>query len=98
MIEEIYRVFQYPKFAERLGHLNFSVEEFIERLTERAMVIADPPEETVVISDPDDNKFLACAVACGAHLIVSGDEHLLTLKTYQGIAIVSPRVALRTIK
>lgn len=43
-----------------------------------------------VAKDPDDNKFLECAVRGKAEAIVSGDRHLLELKYYEGIPIVSP--------
>jgi hypothetical protein len=40
--------------------------------------------------DPDDHKVLECAVVGGATHIVTGDRrHLLSLGSYQGIAIVS---------
>ena len=32
-----------------------------------------------VCSDPDDDKFLACAIASGSRIIVSGDKHLIPL-------------------
>jgi len=41
----------------------------------------------VIDADPDDNKFIECAVASKAAYIVSGDKHLLNLKNYQGIQI-----------
>ena len=44
----------------------------------------------VVPDDPDDDKFVECAVAAGSSTIVSGDGHLLRLREYQGIHIVSP--------
>lgn len=34
----------------------------------------------LVVQDPDDNKFVDCAVAAGAFCIVSNDRHLLPLK------------------
>ena len=40
---------------------------------------------------------LACALAAGAELIVSGDKHLRNLKFYQRIPIVSPADALAKI-
>ena len=40
--------------------------------------------------DPDDNKFLECAVAGGAEYVVSGDPHLLALRQFRGIQILSP--------
>jgi uncharacterized protein len=44
-----------------------------------------------VCEDPDDDKFLECAVAGKCKTIVSGDKHLLKLTGYKGIAILSPR-------
>ena len=41
--------------------------------------------------DPDDDKFLAAAVAGQAAAIVSNDEHLLAVHSYQGIDILRPR-------
>lgn len=43
----------------------------------------------VVSADPDDNKFLECAEAAKAKVIISGDKHLKDLKAYKGIAILS---------
>jgi len=44
-----------------------------------------------VLSDQKDNKYLECAVEGWADFIVSGDSHLLNLKEYQGIKIVTPK-------
>jgi putative PIN family toxin of toxin-antitoxin system len=43
----------------------------------------------VVADDPDDDKFVECAVIAGAKLIVSGDGHLLKLDQHSDIQIVS---------
>ena len=42
-----------------------------------------------VCRDPDDNKFLECAVDGRAIYVVSGDKDLLTIQQYQGVLIVS---------
>jgi putative PIN family toxin of toxin-antitoxin system len=44
----------------------------------------------VIMEDEDDNRILECAVTGKADLIVSSDNHLRRLKTYQGIGIVHP--------
>ena len=44
-----------------------------------------------VCEDPDDDKFLECAVAGQCKIIISGDKHLLKLTGYEGIAILSAR-------
>ncbi len=53
--------------------------------------IVDTRKVTITAcEDPDDNKFLECAVAGNCEIIVSGDKHLLHLDGYQEIRIVSP--------
>ena len=44
-----------------------------------------------VCEDPDDNKFIACALSSGSRVIISGDKHLLKVSGYQGIEILKPR-------
>ena len=58
-------------------------------------VIEEPPCEPVIREDPDDDRILACALAAKAAFIVSGDTHLLHLRNYAGIRIVSPAQFLR---
>lgn len=45
-----------------------------------------------VCEDPDDDKFLACAMAGKTKLIISGDKQLLKVSSYRGIKIVTPRI------
>ena len=44
----------------------------------------------VVADDPDDDKFVECAIVASASLIVSSDRHLLDLKEYRDIHVVTP--------
>lgn len=43
-----------------------------------------------VSRDPDDDKFIACALAAGIKWIISGDDDLLSISGYQGLKIVTP--------
>ena len=52
-------------------------------------VAEDLPEP--LCSDPDDDKFVACAIVSGSRFIISGDKHLLKVSGYQGIEILKPR-------
>lgn len=96
--EEIIEVLDRPHIRDRysLGDRIFDVS-FI--LWEVAELVIDVPEVRVA-SDPDDDKFLATAVAGKADFIVSGDVgDLLSLHDYKGVAIISPRdfvIALQT--
>ena len=56
------------------------------------------PQELInpVCADPDDDKFIACAIASKTKIIVSGDKHLLDVSGYQGIEVLTPRRFLKT--
>lgn len=45
-----------------------------------------------VCKDPDDDKFLECAISGNSNLIVSGDKHLLKVSGYKGIEVITPRI------
>jgi putative PIN family toxin of toxin-antitoxin system len=44
-----------------------------------------------ICKDPNDDKFIACALASGTKIIVSGDKHLLDISGYQEIQVLKPR-------
>ena len=62
----------------------------LELLTIKAELVVAPGLPEPVCHDPDDDKFLACALASGATLIVSGDKHLLQVSGYRRIVILRP--------
>ena len=51
----------------------------------------EPKTKVDICRDPDDNKFISCAIDAKALYIVSGDKDLLTIKDYQGVEIVTAR-------
>jgi uncharacterized protein len=56
------------------------------------------PSISPVSEDPEDDKFLACAAASGADMIVSNDRHLLTLRKFRGIPILNASTALKDLR
>lgn len=54
--------------------------------------ICEPePLAQPVCKDLKDDKFIACAIAGKAKIIVSGDKHLLAVSGYQGVEIIRPK-------
>ena len=53
------------------------ISSFLDFVTVNSMMIETPPLPVPVCEDPDDDKFIACAIAGKTKIIVSGDKHLL---------------------
>ena len=68
-----------------------NLEPALEFIIQHAEVVAAPPLLDQVCEDPDDDKFLACALASGSKLVVSGDKHLLKVSGYRSIEVLKPR-------
>ncbi len=81
--------------AELRGKLasKFGLEETeldrVERTILGVAVLVEPDIQLGVLRDEPDNRILECAVVAGASAIVTGDRHLLRLRTYEGIGIMT---------
>ncbi len=53
-----------------------------------------PTGKIAACADPDDKRILECARACRARFIITGDDHLLRMKRFEGVEIISPRAFL----
>ena len=63
----------------------------LEMVAVKAEAFPDQSLPRSVCIDPDDDKFLACALIGKCKLIVSGDKHLLRVAGYRGIKVIKPR-------
>lgn len=54
----------------------------------RAATIVRPVRTITILEDVPDNRILECAVTVEVDLIVTGDQHLLRLKAFEGVSIV----------
>jgi putative PIN family toxin of toxin-antitoxin system len=81
------------EFTAKYGGTGF--EAFAALLVMRSEVV-DAPEylPEPVCADSADDKFLACALAGSAAVILSGDKHLLQVTGWHGIEILRPRAFL----
>ncbi|MFO7943639.1 MAG: putative toxin-antitoxin system toxin component, PIN family [Anaerolineales bacterium] len=94
--EEVLEVINRPSIRARHGWSGEEIEMFFRGLHLFAVVTPDDMETSEVEDDPDDDKFLACAVEGAADYIISGDPHLLDIESYQEIPILTPRQFLDT--
>jgi len=87
ILDEYLRVLSYPKFELSEGQIKELIQEEILPYAE---VVKPKRRLRIVRRDPSDNKFLECAVAGKARVIISGDKDLLSLGRYRQIRIQTP--------
>ena len=97
LLAELSDVLRREKFAERLRSADVSLSDLIMGYAALAKVIKPTSLVSAIIDDPDDNSILECAIAAHADAIVSGDSHLLRLKTFQDIPILTANILLSQI-
>jgi hypothetical protein len=84
---------EYVRVLQQLGlESGPELEELIKLLASSQNIefTRKTPRLKVVKKDPDDDKFIECAIALKADLIVSGDKALQAIGEYRGIPILSP--------
>ena len=91
ILAEIERVLRYPRIRRRYSVTAQDLARLMDSLRADALVVPGEVEISRTSDDPDDDKFLACALEAQAECIVTGDPHLLSLGSYHGIAILTPR-------
>ena len=85
---------EYIEVLQRLGLKNErELSELLSLFAHGFHVLfsAKTPELHLVEEDPDDDKFIECAVALKADFIISGDKALIAIQDYMGIRIVTPK-------
>lgn len=82
---------------QRVGRLlagdypGVDLEPVLALLAVHAEAVEAPALPEPVCDDPDDDKFLACALAASADVIISGDKDLVQLSGWRGVQVLRPR-------
>lgn len=86
MLAELKKVVGYSKlaFSEMLQ------AEIMEIMFDISSIVDTHESVYIIDENPEDNKILECAISAGVEFVISGDNHLLKLKIFEGIKIVTP--------
>jgi hypothetical protein len=85
------------EYIEVLRRLELQDEKELEELLGlfangfHLVYTAKTPELLVVEEDPDDDKFIECAVALKAKFVITGDSAVKKIQDYMNIKMVSPK-------
>jgi uncharacterized protein len=85
LLGELRRVLGYPKLAKVIE----GAQELVD-LCEQSSVVVVPTRVLAVVEDETDNRVLEAAAEGHADCVVSGDDHLLGLGSFEGIPIMRP--------
>lgn len=90
LLQELAEVLNYPKISRTLERRNLSSNELLELVIAHAQIVATSNTPIrAVPDDPDDDHVIDCAVTAHADYILTGDSHLLALKVWNSIPILS---------
>jgi putative PIN family toxin of toxin-antitoxin system len=89
---------EYIEVLQRIGLKNESeIEELLSLFAKGVNIVftTRTPQIRMVKDDPDDDKFIACALALKAEVIITGDKALRAIGEYVGIKILNPQEFLK---
>jgi putative PIN family toxin of toxin-antitoxin system len=94
IMDEMYDVIRRPKFhanKDRINYLINSIDEIANKIVPKKRINNGSRDKT-------DNKYIECGITANVDYIISGDIHLLELKEYENIKIVTAKRYLEIIK
>ncbi|MDE3091105.1 MAG: putative toxin-antitoxin system toxin component, PIN family [Chloroflexota bacterium] len=80
-----------PHILRKFDSIAARIQTLSVFLRNETIRVEGSPSSRIVPDDPKDDFIIAAAVEGKARYIVSGDEHLLNLRQYRGIKILTPR-------
>lgn len=87
ILDELIEVIARPKFHNVITRE--TAERLIETIKSQAILVKPSQRLNVIKGDPDDNRFLEAAIEARVDFIISGNHHLITLKTFRKIPIIT---------
>ena len=97
LLAELQGVLSREKFARQLAGRGLTVADVFDGYAALVDIVTPAAIKPTITRDPADDRVLAAALAAQADLIVSGDAHLLDLKSFQRIEIVTAAAAIKRI-
>lgn len=94
LLDELADVLRRPSPTKRLNQINLTAHSVLADYVRVVTLLQPQPFPQPVCRDPDDDEVLALALLAQADVIVSGDNDLLVLQSFEGIPIVTAAQAL----
>ena len=93
-VEELIKILKFFKIDMSDEH----IKEWVTLIVENSIIVDVAGKIKIVKDDPTDDKFIETALNGNADYIISQDRHLLDIKEFDGIKMVTPKEFLRILK
>lgn len=97
ILQEYSEVLEYDEIREKIRDKNLDMKYTLHKIISLATIVEPTAILHIIQDDPDDNKVLECALEGSVDYIVTQDNHLLKLKNFQGIIIMTPEDFLKLV-
>lgn len=90
IIKEYYEVINSDEIIDKIKDKRLRLLKIAHKVINNSEIVEPSLKIDIIKGDPDDNKILECAIAGNVDCIISNDKHLLKLKKFRNIPILTP--------
>lgn len=98
IIEEYNEAIKSDEIVDKVDNKKLTMAKIVHNVIKSSEIVEPTTKLDVVKDDPDDNRVLECAKEGKVSHVITNDNHLLKLKEFEGIKIVTPEEFLRILK
>ena len=95
ILAEYDRVIRSSEIMDKVCDYDIRIKSAVIKIIEICSIVEPKTKILAIKEDPDDDKILECAIEAKVDYIITYDQHILKLKEFSGIKIVSPSEFLR---
>lgn len=93
VLDELLAKLALPRLRDKYHFTDETAADLVALLTLRGELVK-PQRKVKLCRDPHDDMFIEAALAGAAEYIVTGDKDLLSLKKFESVRFITPRVFL----
>jgi len=90
IVNEYAEVLNYEEIKDKIKDKKLEMKLTVEKIKSISTIAVPKEKLSIIKDDPDDNVILECAIAGNVDCVVSNDKHLLKLKKFRNILILTP--------
>jgi putative PIN family toxin of toxin-antitoxin system len=95
IIEEYNETIKSDEIVDKVDNKKLTMTKIVHNVIKNSEIVEPTTRLDVIKDDPDDNRVLECAKEGKVSHVITNDNHLLKLKKFEGIKIVTPEEFLK---